>query len=218
MNKLSCAGVLTIASIAFSGNVLAEDSVLLDGSGNFVSSSFEKCVIVSSGPLMSECLPKVEEVAQPAPEPTPAPKVVALPAPAPEPKPAPEPVRVQKAVTMAGDALFETNSAELSAEGQTALDTFVSDLDATADLQISKINVIGHADSRGKDSYNQSLSERRAQTVGNYLLSKGIDSSLISTSGRGESEPIASNATAEGRAQNRRVEIGLSGTQIVTLR
>lgn len=67
--------------------------------------------------------------------------------------------------------------------------------------------MIGHADWIGTDAYNQKLSERRANTVKTYLVSQGIPSGRVRSEGRGESQPVASNATAEGRARNRRVEV-----------
>ena len=70
-----------------------------------------------------------------------------------------------------------------------------------------RVSVEGHTDSVGSVAYNQTLSERRAKTVRDYLVSQGIDASRITTRGFGKSKPIASNDTAEGRAENRRVEI-----------
>src|SRR6059036_2623110 len=67
--------------------------------------------------------------------------------------------------------------------------------------------VEGHTDSIGSDAYNQRLSERRANAVGDYMIARGIEAQRITTKGWGESKPIASNKTKEGRAQNRRVEI-----------
>jgi outer membrane protein OmpA-like peptidoglycan-associated protein len=69
------------------------------------------------------------------------------------------------------------------------------------------IDVLGHTDSTGSDAYNQGLSERRAQSVASYLTSRGVQSARIATRGYGESAPIGTNATDEGRAANRRVEI-----------
>jgi OOP family OmpA-OmpF porin len=69
------------------------------------------------------------------------------------------------------------------------------------------VEVAGHTDSVGTDSYNQGLSERRAQAVVNYLVAKGINASRFKARGYGESEPVADNATDEGRAENRRVEL-----------
>jgi outer membrane protein OmpA-like peptidoglycan-associated protein len=66
---------------------------------------------------------------------------------------------------------------------------------------------VGHTDSIGTDAYNKRLSLARANSVKAYLVSKGIDAKRIRTEGRGESQPVADNATAEGRARNRRVDI-----------
>jgi len=75
------------------------------------------------------------------------------------------------------------------------------------------LNVVGYTDSSGSDSYNLRLSQVRAGEVGNYLLAKGLPAKRVATLGRGEQDPIASNADAAGRAQNRRVEIILSPLQ-----
>jgi len=72
------------------------------------------------------------------------------------------------------------------------------------------IDVNGHTDSTGSLEHNQALSERRAMSVAEYLNSQGIDPRRVSALGFGPSQPIASNATAEGRAQNRRVEIQIA--------
>lgn len=71
------------------------------------------------------------------------------------------------------------------------------------------INIIGHTDSMGSDEYNQKLSESRAHSLASRLSDNGIDSSRIHASGKGEKEPIASNETSQGRAENRRIEIEL---------
>jgi OOP family OmpA-OmpF porin len=68
----------------------------------------------------------------------------------------------------------------------------------------------GHTDSVGTDAYNQGLSERRAMAVKDYLVGKGVDGSRLSSMGYGESSPVASNDTADGRALNRRVELNLN--------
>jgi len=72
------------------------------------------------------------------------------------------------------------------------------------------IDIAGHTDSTGSEQYNQQLSERRANTVAQYLRSKGVLDTRIATVGYGESRPIASNDTPEGRALNRRVELTLT--------
>ncbi len=73
----------------------------------------------------------------------------------------------------------------------------------------TRLSVIGHADNRGSAGYNQSLSEQRAHSVAHYFIGQGIGAHRIQTQGAGETQPIASNATAAGRASNRRVEIYL---------
>ena len=72
---------------------------------------------------------------------------------------------------------------------------------------------VGHTDAIGTDGYNQSLSIRRVEAVKAYLVSKGVPAGQIRTEGKGESQPVASNQTRDGRAQNRRVEIEVVGTQ-----
>ena len=90
---------------------------------------------------------------------------------------------------------------------------FRSTLDQVADTlrryEQTYVDVYGHTDSVGSDAYNQTLSERRASAVASYLTSRGVQSARLATRGFGESEPIASNETEEGRAENRRVEIKL---------
>ena len=68
-------------------------------------------------------------------------------------------------------------------------------------------SIVGHTDSVGSEAYNMGLSQRRAESVANHLRSQGVDVSAWTVTGMGESQPIASNDTAEGRAQNRRVDV-----------
>lgn len=100
---------------------------------------------------------------------------------------------------------FAFDSAKLTPAMETALDDVASRIAASKGNE--HLDVIGHTDSTGPEAYNEKLSVRRAQSVADYLASKGVDSTMMSVSGMGESSPIASNATREGRAQNRRVEI-----------
>ncbi|MBV7395105.1 OmpA family protein [Mameliella sediminis] len=107
-------------------------------------------------------------------------------------------------VTMPQDILFAKDSADLRP-------TLVSDLRDVGQSLLAYPNttaqVIGHTDSDGDAAYNLDLSQRRARSVANVLLSEGVSSARVSVIGRGEDQPIASNLTAEGKAQNRRVEI-----------
>jgi outer membrane protein OmpA-like peptidoglycan-associated protein len=97
---------------------------------------------------------------------------------------------------------FALNSAELTAAGKATLDEMADNL---ARLKFISGTVTGHTDSSGEAAYNQKLSERRAKTVAGYLEGKGIAAGRLEASGAGESQPIADNATSEGRAKNRRV-------------
>jgi OOP family OmpA-OmpF porin len=99
---------------------------------------------------------------------------------------------------------FNSDSAVLTSEAKSILDGALAAIKANPSSQLS---VEGHTDSRASDSYNLDLSQRRAQSVVDYLVSKGVSSSRLSPIGKGESSPIASNDTREGRHQNRRVEI-----------
>jgi outer membrane protein OmpA-like peptidoglycan-associated protein len=107
-------------------------------------------------------------------------------------------------VTMPQDLLFATDSAAVRPDLQQDLVTVASSL---RQYPQSTTQVIGHTDSDGSADYNQRLSERRADAVGAVLTNAGVPSPRIITFGRGESQPIASNLSAEGKAQNRRVEI-----------
>jgi outer membrane protein OmpA-like peptidoglycan-associated protein len=79
--------------------------------------------------------------------------------------------------------------------------------DVLADYPKTYIDVLGHTDADGSEAYNQTLSERRARSVADYLSAHGVQSARIATRGYGETQPIASNETADGKALNRRVEI-----------
>lgn len=98
---------------------------------------------------------------------------------------------------------FAFDSAKLTPEAESALTDFADKVKASPGHE--KITITGHTDSTGPEAYNQKLSERRAQSAAEFLRGQGIDD--ITTMGRGESDPVASNATREGRAKNRRIEI-----------
>ncbi|MHA6193463.1 OmpA family protein [Pseudomonas wadenswilerensis] len=106
-----------------------------------------------------------------------------------------------------GNVLFAFDSAELTPAAQQQLQGHVEKL---GNPQVRTIRVVGHTDSKGTDAYNQGLSERRAASVATYLINAGVSPQKISSEGRGEMEPVADNATDEGRAQNRRVELHLN--------
>lgn len=145
----------------------------------------------------------------PAPQPVVNRVVVNNPAPA---KPKPQPKVVHK--TLAGGSNFATNSASLTNAGKSSLNRMASDL-LRDKVVIHNIAIIGHTDNVGSHAANQTLSQRRAESVANYLASRGLNRGLMTVVGRGETQPTASNASAAGRAQNRRVNIVVKGSQTI---
>lgn len=142
---------------------------------------------------------------QPAPAPQPAP----VPA-APVAEPAPPPVPVSEKVTFAAEALFDFDKSVVKPEGKTALDRLLAQLQG---MNTEVMITVGHTDSIGTDAYNQKLSLRRAEAVKAYLVSRGVDTARVYTEGKGETQPVADNATSAGRARNRRVTVEVVGTR-----
>ena len=147
------------------------------------------------------------------PPPAPAPVAEAPPAPAPMPAPAPAPVPVSEKVSFAAEALFDFDKSVVKPAGKAALDDLLMKLQG---MNTEVMVTVGHTDSIGSDAYNQKLSQRRAEAVKAYIVSKGVDASRVYTEGKGESQPVADNKTAEGRAKNRRVTVEVVGTRTVT--
>lgn len=124
-------------------------------------------------------------------------------------KPAePEPAQ-SEVITLsdAGDVLFAFDKSDLTPAARSQLDALMAKLQ---NADVVSIKVVGHTDSKGSDAYNQALSERRASSVAAYLLSQGLAPNKLTSEGKGESEPVADNATEEGRAKNRRVELHIN--------
>jgi len=196
VRTFSIATTLVAASVV-SSTAVAHGDFLLDRDGNMVTDGFGECV--SSYKLTHRDGVDPKHCVTPK-------KVAAKPKPAPAPKPV-----VREDITLGAHALFNHDKSSLRPEGIRELDDLAAKLKSFSSIQ--NINVVGHTDSQGTDAYNQGLSERRAASVKAYLVQQGISGSVISTSGSGESSPATSNATAEGRQQNRRVEIGIRATK-----
>ena len=110
-------------------------------------------------------------------------------------------------VTFESGLLFDFDSDQLREPSKTNLDNLAQSLSKFGD---SKLLLVGHTDDVGADAYNLDLSRRRAAAVASYLVSRGVPSARIATSGRGESEPIAPNDNDTDRQKNRRVEVAIS--------
>lgn len=105
---------------------------------------------------------------------------------------------------------FDFDSSNLTASAKANLDKLVTVLKNNPD---TNINIYGYTDSKGADAYNLSLSQRRANAVKTYFSSNGISSSRLFVEGMGEANPVASNETEAGRAQNRRVEFAITANE-----
>ena len=151
-------------------------------------------------------------VAKAAAAPAPAPAAAPAPAPAAAvaPAAAAAPAAVASKVTFAADAFFDFDKSVLKPEGKAKLDDLASKVGG---INLEVVIAVGHTDATGPDGYNQALSNRRAEAVKAYLVSKGIESNRVYTEGKGEAQPIADNSTREGRSKNRRVEVEVVGTR-----
>lgn len=127
---------------------------------------------------------------------------------APAAKPA-EPVRELPKISLGTTVLFDFDKSVIKPEGRVALDRISDNI---RKINLDVVVAIGHTDSIGSDAYNLRLGLRRAEAVKAYLVSKGLPANKITVESHGERQPIADNRTEIGRAQNRRVEIKITGT------
>ncbi|MBR8213212.1 MULTISPECIES: OmpA family protein [Burkholderia] len=133
------------------------------------------------------------------------PPVAAQPQPVEQPQPVAAPI-AQRQVLLQGSANFAFDSAVLMPNARQELNRF---LDVNRDARFRRVTVTGYTDSQGAHAHNVRLSEARARAVATYLRTGGLRAEHVMTVGKGAAEPVATNSTAEGRAQNRRVEIEL---------
>ncbi len=212
--KISSLGKLTLGAAMFAvaaGPAFANVTPnLTDSQGAAVKDASGACV-VTSGVVHPDCAgvkpaapAKPAEPAKPA-----APAAPSAPA-APAPAARPAPASVKQSVVIQADALFDFDKSVLRPDGKKSIDDALAKLKG---VDVEMVIATGHTDSVGTDAYNQKLSERRAAAVKDYLVSKGIPASKITTIGKGESQPVATNKTAEGRQKNRRVDIEFKGVK-----
>jgi OOP family OmpA-OmpF porin len=192
---------------------------LVDGSGNFVENGTGLCWHTgqwSRATPSEPCdpVPKVAVVVIPV-----APVAKAA---APEPVAPPPVVAKPTKISFSGDMLFTFDKSELRPRGRELLDDLVRQLE---DAASSTIVITGHADRIGRDSYNQALSERRAQAVKDYLVGKNIAASRIQAMGKGETEPVTKPDECKGAKSakviaclqpDRRVDVEMTGTTTTT--
>ena len=210
--SLSPSLVLAQAPAPQPGSAYWRDSggvIVRDGSGQCVRAGFFTPALATP-----DCEPSLaaKSAASPAPAPaaSPAP-AAATPGAIPAGKVIPEVIPAPQKVTFTADSFFGFDQAMLNSAGQQALRELMAN---AKDITIEQILVEGHTDSTGPRAYNQALSERRAQSVKVFLEQQGVAPNLIKTEGYGELQPVASNASAEGRAQNRRVAVEVIGSRI----
>ena len=189
------AGVLFASSAIAAEGGMANNSYVGDSSGKNVRDSSGDCVRTSSW--------KVEDMTVECGAEPPAPEVKAV-----TPPPPPPPVVKYEKTTLSTTALFDFDKYTLKESGKVSLRELGDDIKSKG-ATVVDIDVVGHTDSTGPEDYNQGLSERRAQAVADFIISEGVDASIIDVSGEGENNPIASNATREGRAENRRVDVNV---------
>ena len=222
--KLQTLTMIALVTVSFNA-VSADGPYWTDVNGNIVrSANSGKCV--RTGSWTPETAAKVEECLDEADKPKPVKKAApAVAAPAavavvdsdgdgvPDTadkcpgSPSDKPVDADGCTIVSvvlEDVQFELNSSELTPESSESLDKVVAAMNDYPDL---RIEVQAHTDSMGEAAYNQSLSEKRARSVRDYLVGKGIAANRIEVKGYGETKPIADNSTREGRAKNRRVEL-----------
>ncbi len=179
--KISKLGLSLAASaflLAATPSAFAADlGYLGSASGGAVKDPYGQCLRSADGDQIPDCLPKVAQA---------------------------QPKEQVMMVSLSADANFDFDKYNLKPAGKADLSKLAQQLHG---VKVKSVDIVGHTDSIGTEAYNQVLSEKRAQSAANYLVSEGVSPSVITTRGMGERQPIATNKTAAGRAQNRRVDI-----------
>jgi OOP family OmpA-OmpF porin len=199
--------ILVGSQLAVSVQALADDEKVpnyVKSSSGVIKTSTGECWRTS----YSETNEKLEECGYAKPEPEPEPvKVVAVETPKPV-------TKVVEKITLSGNLLFDFDSSELTEDAKAVIDERIYAIRSQGEAKLTSIMKIeGHTDSTGPEAYNQKLSERRAQAVADYIMTNThrISADEMKVIGMGESDPVASNDTRDGRAQNRRVVVYAEG-------
>lgn len=188
--------LLLTSSLFSATQLLAQNSYLKDSSAAYVKNSLGECWMTRTLPADEvKCGSMNKEIAatvEAAPEP-----VMAV-----APVVTDEPV-IKEVINLKG-VTFKTGSDEINSSSYVRLNISAVDLVRNPELNVI---VAGHTDNVGDAGFNRELSQKRAESVKAYLINKDVDASRLTARGFGDSEPAASNDTAEGRAKNRRVEL-----------
>ncbi|MDE2423574.1 MAG: OmpA family protein [Betaproteobacteria bacterium] len=200
-----CAALSLTTGLMLSSLSQAEDNGvypdhLQSGYGSIVTDNFNHCVGLGAGQTVSnnQCGPTVAPAAEPTPP-------IAIPRPQ-----AHEPMVMHHPdITLSADALFDFDKAILKPNGKKAINAELAKIKIHhhAKNPIKAIKIVGYTDNVGSKQYNLKLSLKRAQAVKAYLVKKGLNAKIISVSGLGMADPVATNSTKAGRAKNRRAEI-----------
>ena len=201
--------LLVIATLTAAplGATMADGGYVLNPDGSNVRDSFGDCVKTPAWTREDWTVACGKPKPKPKPKPEPP---VAKPVEPPPVPPAPT-KPVIETVTIDSMTFFDFDKADLDPDSQAKLDAIIDQLKTFT--TVKEIRITGHTDSIGSREYNQKLSERRAEAVASYLISRGVNPKLISTAGMGEDQPVADNSTKEGRAKNRRAVIDIIGTK-----
>lgn len=208
LEKLATMSAVAVLALTAATSVSAHGGKYVsDGSGDEVRDGSGDCVLGAIGNMLDGCILAAAPI---TPDPI-------MPKPAYVPPPPPKPIVRVLNLNESGGSNFAFDSANLTDKAQGQLSGFVNNV-KSSNVSPTSITVVGHTDSIGKEAYNQGLSERRANSVASYLTSQGMNRGIMNVSGRGETQPVASNKTKAGRAQNRRVDIRVTGQRKVTVR
>lgn len=224
MNKQisQIARIALLATLGFSASVAVaqvNDGYIFDSRGKAIRSGTGLCWHTARWTpalAIEECDPDLVKKEAPPPAPKVAPPA---PPPPPPPAPAPAPKPAAQKVTLAADTLFDFDKFALRSEGKTVLDELLKKI---KDIKLEVIIAVGHADRFGSDNYNQVLSEKRAASVKDYLVGKGVEPNRVYTEGKGEKQPVTKADQCKGAKSkavvaclqpDRRVEIEVIGTK-----
>ena len=194
------------------------NAYLFDNNNHLVKNNYGQCWRTgywTPAQAIVECDPDLVKKPEAKPE-----VVAEAPAPAPMPAPAPAAIPPEyEKVTLGAETLFDFNKATLRPTGKAKLDELASKLGAYTNLE--SVAVTGHTDRIGSDAYNHKLSHRRATTVKDYLVAKGVDSSKITAEGKGETQPVTKGCKGNKKTKkliaclqpDRRVEVEIATTR-----